>query len=720
MPLDREAALRGMTPLATRPEDAVAAVDAIQRWLARPQFEVYRPLLQALIDQRRWDALFEGFHRVLPFGTGGRRGSVGLGPNRINPWTLGTSVQGHIDFLRERFGDAALRVVVAADVRIFQDLRGRFPDGVENPLIGMRSMDLAAQAACIYAANGVDVHLLPPDGDLFMSTPELSFFIRRLGAQGGLNVSASHNHPDDNGGKFYTEHGAQEVPPHDERMVQLVSAVQDVLTMSWDEALATGKVHLLDGALHAAYLDEVSKVLRGTERGAKVVFTNLHGIGDLTAGEALERAGFDVHYVPEQRAHDGLFPGVKFRAPNPEYPSALAPAVELAKRIGADLVLGSDPDADRIGAMAPDPRDPDGPWRFFTGNELAALVASARFLGVPPGRIGIKTEVTTSLFSRVIRAAGGQVVDHLLVGCKYIAGVLRDLETTGVSGEVIGRLEDVLIGVEESHGFLLALDIRDKDSAAPALVLAEFVAERKVAGSDIVSALDEIYRKHGAVANVMEPLVMDGAMGRKRIEEIQAGLRSAPPTNIGGREVTAFFDRRDESGVFGPIVSESDRTSRDVLAFALGPDHRLVIRPSGTEPKTKIYVEAIHPVGDDDVVDEVLARARADAQALGRDFVQQALSIVGLDLSYVGAACSSLLSVENRIRFADVVLPAAWAEASAGASGADLRSFLQEEIGDWLGDGLAVCVGGYRAWRSGAGDLNERALASLDEAWAGV
>ncbi len=719
MSFDRAAALAAMSPLATRPADAVAAAHAIERWLTDDRFEAYRPLLQGLVDLGRWDSLLDGFHRVLPFGTGGRRGAVGLGPNRINPWTLGTSVQGHVRFLRDRFGDAPLRVVVAADVRVFRDLRGAFPEGLKNPLIGMRSVDLAAQAACIYAANGVDVHLLPPDGDRFMATPELSFAIRRLAAQGGLNVSASHNHPDDNGGKFYTELGAQEVPPHDERMVDLVGAVDDVRTMSWEDALATGRVHLLDGALHDDYLEEVSAVLRGAERGARIVFTNLHGIGDLTAGEALERAGFEVHYVPEQRAHDGLFPGVKFRAPNPEYPSALEPAVALARRIGADLVMGSDPDADRIGAMAPDPKKPDGPWRFFTGNELSSLVAAARFRGRGAGKIGIKTEVTTSLFSRVIRAAGGQVVEHLLVGCKYIAGVLRDLETTGASGDVVGALEDVLIGTEESHGFLLALDIRDKDSAAPALVLAELAAEQKAAGSDLVSALEDLYRAHGAVANVMVPLVMEGALGRKRIAEIQEGLRAAPPASIGGRAVTGFADRRDEDGVFGPIVSGTDHAARNVLAFALGDDHRLVIRPSGTEPKTKIYVEAIHPVAEGDDVSAVLAAATADAEALGRDFVSQALAIVGLDLPTVGAGCSGLLAVESRVRFAREVLPAAVARARDGASTDELRAFLQAEIGDWLGDGLAVCVGGYRAWRATATE-SESTLAALDGAWAGA
>ncbi|MDP6945882.1 MAG: phospho-sugar mutase, partial [Myxococcota bacterium] len=399
-------------------------MENLEDWLSGEAFEAYLPVLLGLIEHGSWDLLLDSFYRVLPFGTGGRRGPVGLGPNRMNPWSVGTSVQGNIEFLRDRWGpDTALAVVIAADVRVFRDLRGSFPEGIENPLSGMTSVDLAQAAAAIYVANGVDVHMLPPDSSRYLATPELSFLIRRLGAQGGLNVSASHNHPDDNGGKFYTELGAQEVPPHDAHMVEHVEKVTDVRTMSWEDALATGRIRFVGEDQHEAYLANSSSVLRGSARGARIVFSNLHGVGDQSVGEALERAGFEVHYVPSQRAHDGLFPGVRFRAPNPEYPSAFEQAVEVAREVNADLILATDPDADRIGGMVPWPEGPSD-YRFLTGNELSSLVAYALFEGQPPGRIGIKTEVTTNLFSRVVLAAGGQVVDHLLVGCKYIAGVM--------------------------------------------------------------------------------------------------------------------------------------------------------------------------------------------------------------------------------------------------------------------------------------------------------
>jgi len=713
MTIDLQHVHAQLLPLASESAHADAARDWIGRWLEGEDFVAWRPLLLGLIEGGHWDTLLDSFYRVLPFGTGGRRGPVGLGPNRMNPWSLGTSVIGNIRFLRERFGDdAPLSVVVAADVRVFRDLRGTFPAGVANPLLGLSSVELGKQAAALYAAEGLDVHMLDPERGGFLSTPELSFLIRRLGASGGLNVSASHNHPDDNGGKFYTEQGAQEVPPHDARMVEHVVAVDSLRAASWDDALASGRIHFLDEGLHDEYLAESSSVLAGTERGARVVFSNLHGVGDTNAGEALERAGFEVHYVASQREHHGAFPNVRFRAPNPEYPTAYAEAVVLADEVDADLILTTDPDADRIGAMVPT----GDRWRFLTGNELSSLVAAARFRGVAPGKIGIKTEVTSQLFSRVVAAAGGQVVDHLLVGCKYIAMVMRELETTGRFGDITGSVGDVLIGTEESHGFLLTPNIRDKDAAAPALVLAELCADRKAAGSSMLEALLDLYREHGAIANVQVPLVMAGAIGRQRILKLQAGLRSAPPSQIAGRSVTAFFDRQDEAGVFGPIVSVTDAAARDVLSFQLGPDARLVIRPSGTEPKTKIYAEAVVPVDGD--VDAALAAAKEQAEDLALDFIAQALRHIGLEVPSPGLRCSPLLGIDERIAFGAQVWPEALRRAQSGATGAELRAWLDETIGGWGGDGRGMTSPAWAWVRDQSSDLAPDVVAAFDEAWA--
>ncbi|MCO4771234.1 MAG: phospho-sugar mutase [Deltaproteobacteria bacterium] len=712
-PSVRSTLLAGMTSLATDPADAESALASIERWLSDAAVAEYAPLLEELIRLGEYDLLLDSFYRVLPFGTGGRRGPVGLGPNRMNPWTLGTSVQGNLEFMQDRFGaEAPLRVVIASDVRVFRDLRGAFPADMVNPLLGMTSIDLAKQAAAIYSRAGCEVFMAEPGSGRYLATPELSFLIRKLDCQGGLNVSASHNHPDDNGGKFYTEQGAQETPPDDERMVDLVAAVEQVHSWTWEEALASGRVHFVGADLHEEYLDDGMRVLRGTERGARIVFTNLHGVGDQTAGEALERAGFDVHYVPSQRSHDGLFPGVQFRAPNPEYPTALVQATELAQSIEADLVLATDPDADRIGGLA---RRDDGSFRFLTGNELSSLVAAARFADQPAGKIGVKTEVTTQLFSRVVLAAGGQLVDHLLVGCKYIAQVMRDLETTGVSGSVTGGVDDVLVGTEESHGFLLSANIRDKDAIPPALVLAELAADRKAAGSSLVGALEDLYREHGAVANIQIPLVMTGAVGRGRILAIQEALRANTPSSIDGRPVTDFADRRDEAGIFGPIVSGTDAAARDVLAFTLGPDHRIVIRPSGTEPKTKIYAEAIVPAGDD--ISSALTEADRQARSLAADFVRQALALIDMELPDAGLHCSPLLGIEARIRFGGQILPQAVAAATEeGAVPSEVIAAVRANLSGLGGDAVGLTAPGW-VWWSARNVVTDSARAMLDEVW---
>ena len=243
-------------------------------------------------------------------------------------------------------------------------------------------------------------------------------------------------------------------------------------------------------------------------------------------------------------------------------------------------------------------------------------------------------------------------------------------------------------------------------------MLAELASERKAAGSTLLDALEDLYRAHGAVANVQMPLVMAGAVGRQRILAIQAGVRAQPPSSIGGRAVTAFYDRRDEAGVFGPIVSETDRSSRDVLVFELGPDHRLVIRPSGTEPKTKIYAEAIVPVGED--LDAALAQAAAQAEALAADFVAQALAIIGMEMPPAGLHCSALLGVEERLVFGNDILPTAVRRAQAGE---DVSTWLRESIGAWGGDGVGLTAPGYRWWAAQT-ELEASVRGTLDRAWS--
>ena len=663
------------------------AADAMLHYFTADELKDYRPILERLIAQGAWDLLSDSFYQVMPFGTGGRRGPVGIGPNRFNPYSLATSVQGHVNYLRDLFGqEGQLSVVVAFDVREFKDLRELYPRDMANPLLGWRSRDFGRLAAEVYAANDVRVHMLDPEGESFMSTPELSFAIRELGASGGLNVSASHNHPDDNGGKFYNVHGGQEVPPQDERMVTLVEEVKSYQQMPFDEAIAAGIVTLLGPELHRSYLDLNASLGRHREtRDLKIVFTNLHGVGDQTAGELLAEQGFDVHLVPSQLSHDGSFPGVPFRAPNPEYPSSLGPAEELGNQLDADLILACDPDADRIGGLG---RELDGSWRFFTGNELSCLVCDYLLEDREGPSVVVTTEVTSGLFSRIGRENGAQVVNHLLVGCKYIAEVVRGLEESG-------RLAEFVMGTEESHGFLLSPRVRDKDSAGVALILAEMAAIEKRAGSTLTERLRRLFRRYGPVCNTQVPLVMQGASGRKNIETIQATLRATPPTAIAGSEVVEFFDRRDPEGVFGPIVSGTDAASRDVLVFHLGNSERVVIRPSGTEPKTKIYVEVIGDPVHDDSPGALAAAQRAVEQRAHQievSITDIALTAVGISLPSYAFRMSPLVAVEHRVDFCQAFLPelvsrirsgepvATWTEQRLASYGKDARQLVQGAV----------------------------------------
>jgi phosphoglucomutase len=612
----------------------------LRTWLTEPDFAAYRPQLDWLIKNQQWAGLLDRFYQILPFGTGGRRGPVGIGPNRMNHWTLGASVQGHCEYLKERFPEIeSLRVVVSYDVRRFEDKRHNYNPELTNPVLHLSSRDLAQYAATVYVANGIHAFILPADSKRYLATPELSFTIRFLGALGGLNISASHNPPDDNGGKFYDERGGQPVPPDDQIMADLVDQVTTIKSLPWTEAVRGGKIHFLDEAPHQAYLDLIrhqSLVSAPRFDEIKVVFTPLHGVGSMTAMEALINQGFRITPVEEQMAPDGQFPHVT-KTPNPEVPESMDRAVATAQRIEADLVLSTDPDADRLGAMIPDRQ---GGWRFVTGNEIAALLTHFKLSKLaeqgrlPSSPIIVKTEVTTNLVTRIARHFKAQLVDDLLVGFKYIADVLWQLEHTGAYDDVRGRPEDFVLGVEESHGILVTPKIRDKDAGGSALLLAELALDQKRKGRGVLDYLDMLARQFGYFRNEGVPVFMSGILGKKNMANMMDALRQTPPGEIAGLAVTSFEDLRNEQGRLGPLKGATDAASRNVLVFQLGDRARIVLRPSGTEPKAKTYLEVCsdpcRPGTPADVwlrtcreVDELLKR-------LADDFLNKALGLIGM------------------------------------------------------------------------------------------
>ncbi len=638
------AARQGFQAIDADPALKDKALQFLQQWLTGPDFAAYRPQLEWMIQSGKWSDLLDSFYQVMPFGTGGRRGGVGIGPNRMNLWTLGASVQGHCEYLKARFPGHTkpLQVVLAYDVRQFEDKRKIYNPSLPNPVLHLSSKDFARYAASVYVANGVYAWLLPPDSKRYLATPELSFSIRLLHAHGGLNISASHNPPDDNGGKFYDERGGQPVPPDDQIMSDFVDQVTTIKSIPWADVVRSGKIHWLDDAPHKAYIDlcrrqAVSPPPRFDE--FRLVFTPLHGVGSMTAMEALQAQGFRPIPVVEQMEPNGQFPNVT-KSPNPEVPESLDRAEATAKQHDAHLVLATDPDADRIGGMASIDKDGKGPYRFLTGNEICALATHyklsqlAKNGAMPASPIVVRTEVTTSMLSRIARSFGAQVVENLLVGFKFIAEVLWQLESTGTYEDVRGTPGDFVIGGEESHGLLTTAEIRDKDAAGAAVLIAEMALEQKRQGRSVVAYLDELFRKYGCFRNEVLNIVMTGIEGKSNMTRMLDTLRASPPKSIGGLTVSSFEDLRDENGRMGPIKGATDFAGRNFLIFRLGDSAKVVLRPSGTEPKAKAYIEVCSSPCPAGTSPEAWAKTCKGiderVQAVASDFLKMALATVGM------------------------------------------------------------------------------------------
>ncbi len=618
------------------------ALKNLERWLTADEFKPYRPQIDWLIQTGQWAGLLDRFYQILPFGTGGRRGAVGIGPNRMNLWTLGASVQGHCEYLKERFPEVpALHVVLAYDVRRFEDNGKKYKPALANPVLHLSSRDFARHAAQVYTANNIHAHILPDNSSRFLATPELSFAIRFLSAHGGLNISASHNPPDDNGGKFYDERGGQPVPPDDQIMADLVDQVTVIKTLPWQEAVRGGKVHFLDDSSHQAYIELCRKQsLLTPPRGEeiKVVYTPLHGVGSMTAMPVLVKQGFRILPVEEQMAPDGQFTNVT-QNPNPEFPASMDRALALAKKHKADLVLATDPDADRLGAMAPVKSGGDD-WRVLTGNTIAALLTHFKLSRLmeqgrmPSAPIVVKTLVTSTLVTRIARHFQAQCVDNLLVGFKYIAEVLWQLEQSGAYEEVRGTPEDFIIGCEESLGFLVTPHIRDKDAASAALLLAELALEQKRLGKSVIDYQQALEKQFGYFCSEVRNMVMPGIEGKEKMARMLDLFRATPPKEIGGVKVTAFDDLQDEKGWMGPYRGATDKAARNFLIFHLGDSARIALRPSGTEPKAKAYVEAsslpCRPGSPPQDWTKICADVNGLAKRVADDFLRHALGLVNI------------------------------------------------------------------------------------------
>jgi phosphoglucomutase len=634
----------------------------LARWLSGTLPYSFPEALERHLQPEQVPLLFDAFWQVLPFGTGGRRGRVGYGANRLNPTTVALTIQGHCDFLRSRFpGRDDLAVVVANDVRVFRDLAGSYRFlGSEHPLAGLSSRGLARLACEIYAGNGIAAYLEEPEDDgATLSTPELSFAIGTLRAAGGVNLSASHNHPDDNGVKVYDEFGSQPVAPADQQLLDIMAAVTEVRSRPFADALSAGLVRPLPGTLHEGYLRGYLELYQGffpPRSDLPIVYTPLCGVGLSSAGAVLSRLGFPVLTPPDEHP-DGTFAPIPFRSPNPEVIQSTAPARSFADRNGSGIVLSSDPDADRIGCEI---RVQDGfqdGWYHLDGNQIAAILCYALMLDpAGPRRKGlvIETLVTTKLLRRIVEARGeSDLIDDLLVGFKYVADVLKRLGREGRYRDIRRRPEELVLAAEESHGVIFLPHILDKDAAPACMYLAGLYQRLRGEGRTLLDYYVSILEELGGFDTVNRSIMMAGASGMERKDRIMAWLRQSPPATLGGHSVRRITDYWDASR-FGPLVSESERLPRNVIEIETD---RLVVtvRPSGTEPKLKFYCQLLpaKPPGGAPPVRgrQLLDLLRAEAEAAAGTIYNDLLAPLGLRLGEPGLLLTDLIELERKREF---------------------------------------------------------------------
>ena len=567
------------------------------RWLTAPEYAAFLPEIATTIERAAWSELEAAFWEVIPFGTGGRRGVMAAyGTATINRRTIAESAQGLAEYTRHVTGQKRPRAVVARDTRL-------------------RSGEFSRLTATTLVANGFEVFLF--EGP--RSTPELSFAVRHLKCDAGVMISASHNPPADNGFKAYWSHGGQVLPPHDAGIIHAVQHVTDIRSISIEEAFHAERLTIVGKEVDDAYLDAVAVLSLSKARGVRVLFTPLHGVGESNVYQVLLKAGFlNVDVFGPQRQADPGFSNVPDQLPNPERPAVFGPAIAAASA-ETDLILASDPDADRLGVAV---RKRDGGWNCLNGNEVAVLLADyvlrkrTENHTLSPEHYLVETFVTTPLLGRIAAAFGVRMVDDLPVGFKYIGQVVEERGS-----------ERFVLACEESLGYLAGGYARDKDAAVAALFISELAAELKLAGLTLCDQLDQLALKHGLHWETLHTATCRGASGQEQIAAIMLRLRVSPPVTLG--EITlssvADYQRHEVRDLPGnQHVVELPQPSGNFLRLigaVHGFDVTVTIRPSGTEPKLKFYFTASRPTVAAEELTEckvAIRRALADFQ---RDFM---------------------------------------------------------------------------------------------------
>jgi phosphoglucomutase len=540
-----------------------------QSWLDNPYFdEDTKAELKSIAGDDK--EIEDRFYTELEFGTAGLRGVIGAGMNRMNIYTVRKATQGLANYIK-KVGKEAQGVAIAFDSR-------------------RMSQEFADEAALCLAANGIKAYVF----ESLRPTPELSYAVRKLGCTAGINITASHNPPEYNGYKVYWEDGAQITPPHDKGIMDEVKAVTDfatVKTMEKEEAKKAGLYEVIGAAIDDAYIAELKKLvvhqdaINQVKDTLKIVYTPLHGTGNIPVRRVLKELGFqNVYVVPEQEKPDGEFPTVSY--PNPEAEEAFVLGLAMAKKLDADLVLATDPDADRLGVYVKDSKT--GEYHSLTGNMSGCLIGDyvigqrKEREGLPKDGAFIKSIVSTNMADAIAKYYGIQLVE-VLTGFKFIGQKMLEFETKGTG--------TYLFGMEESYGCLTGTYARDKDAVVASMTLCEAAAYYKTQGKTLWDAMIDMYEKYGYYKDDVKAITLKGIEGLEKIQTILETLRADAPKEIGGYKVLKVRDYKKDTitDLADGKVTPTGLPASNVLYYELEDDAWVCVRPSGTEPKVKFY-----------------------------------------------------------------------------------------------------------------------------------
>ena len=549
----------------------------INKWLTGSFDEEVKNHIKKM-QQNGGEELADAFYRNLEFGTGGLRGIMGVGTNRMNKYTVGMATQGYANYLLKSFPGQQVKVAIAHDSR-------------------NNSRFFAETVASVFAANHIKVYLF----EELRPTPELSFAIRHLGCQGGVVCTASHNPKEYNGYKAYWVDGGQLVPPHDKAVITEVEKINDVSEVKWSGV--EKNIEIIGKEIDEAYINMLKtlsvypEVIR-EQKDLKIVYTPIHGTGIKLVPRVLQAFGFEnVHVVEEQATPDGNFPTVVY--PNPEESEAMNIGLKKAAELDADILLGTDPDADRVGIGV---KDLNGNWVLLNGNQTAVLafnyiMESRKEKGIAqPNDMVVKTIVTTDMIDAIAKSRGVKCY-NVLTGFKWIAELIKEKE---------GK-ENYTIGGEESYGLMIGSQIRDKDAVSAVALLCEMAAYERSKGRSLFQKLVELYKQYGFYLEDLISITKKGMNGQQEIAEMMEGFRKNPPAELAGTKVVELLDYQKQvatsltSGQAIPI----NLPKSNVLQFILEDGSKISARPSGTEPKIKFYFSVNGPLKDEKDFEQV-------------------------------------------------------------------------------------------------------------------